>query len=346
MKKIKFLITPFILIILSSCSSFFTTPSAVAQTKLVIPSLILTATPIYTATQPATQTPYLSPTATFSEQQAAKASLTALARTDSAKRTPTKSGFPTRTKYPSRTPRPTRTPFPTLIPTDPPPTYTPAPQDAAIRIFSPATFSRLVSPFKISISVIPGKKGDVYLQLIGEGGETLVDKSWIFPYADGRRTNISEDISYTLQTLSETAKLMVFTKDEYGRLMSLATEDLVLMGIGKADLAEPDNLYDPFALLRPFNEQIIKKNTVVINGMTRCRKDCRLFFEVTDINGNSLGSLELQNILHASLDYQPIYYEIPVTKPVSPWVRVILHQQDVYTGEDIAVSSVLVQLMN
>jgi hypothetical protein len=269
-----------------------------------------------------------------------------LAKTNSAKLSASKTPVPTRTKYPSRTPRPTRTPFPTLIPTDLPPTYTPAPQDAAIRIYSPATFSRLVSPFKLSMSVIPGKKGDVYMQLIGEGGETLGEKSWIFPYADGSRTTITEDISYTLQTLSETAQIKVFTKDEYGRLMSLATEDLVLLGIGKSDLAEPDNLYDPFALLRPYNEQIIKKGTVIINGMTRCRKDCRLFFEVVDTDGNSLGSMELQNILHASLDYQPIYYEIPVTKPVSPWVRVILHQQDVYTGEDIAVSSVLVQLAN
>lgn len=255
-------------------------------------------------------------------------------------RTPTASKSP----RPSKTPRPSATPRPSKTPTRMGPTATAAPQDAPIRIYSPASFSRLISPVTLVMSVIPGSGGNIYLQVTGENLEVLYERKWILPYSAGHRTTINEEFEFSIPVLSEAARIQVYTLDEYGRFNSLATEDVVLLSVGQNDLAEADNLLDPFALLRPYPDQIIKHGNLVINGMTRCRIDCRLYIEVVDMDGNRLSAVEQQNILQASLVYQPIYYEIPVKVTRTTNARVILHQQDLFTREDIAISSVLVQI--
>lgn len=90
---------------------------------------------------------------------------------------------------------------------------------------------------------------------------------------------------------------------------------------------------------------MIKKGNLVVNGTTRCRVDCRLYIEVVDNAGKRLAEYESPTVIQASLDYQPIMVEIPVEVKRTTEVRVILHQQDVYTRQDIAVSSVLVKLL-
>lgn len=317
-------------------------------TYTIDPALLLTLDAIKrspTKATPVTATPtaMLSPTLE-STQQAAIASLTAYAKTQSSTPTDAISKVPSVTRKPSSTPKPTRTKIPSKTPTPPGPTSTPAPQDAPIRIFSPSSFSRLISPIKLVMSVIPGTKGNIYLQLLGEKSQLIYERKWTFPYANGRRTTISDEIEFTIPSVSESAHLKVFTYDEYGRLMSLASEDFILLSIGKDDQAEPENLTDPFALVRPYPEQIIKNNKIIINGMTRCRIDCRLLFEIVDNSGKSLYEMEQQDVIQASLDYQSIYYEIPIKVNSPTWVRLILHQQDIFTMEDIAVSSMVIKL--
>ncbi len=259
--------------------------------------------------------------------------------------TSTKTKVPTVTRKPTSTRKPTRTKIPSKTPTKAGPTATPAPQDAPIRIFSPASLSRVVSPIHLVMSVVPGSKGNVFLQLTGEDGEIIYDRKWTFSYANGRRTTVDEEIEFSLDVLSESAHLKVFTFDEYGRMVNFASEDILLLSVGKNDLAEAEYLTEPFALFRPYPDQLIKNDRIIISGMTRCRIDCRLVFEVVDTSGKQLLLDEQQKIIQASRDYQPIWYELPIKVNSPTWVRLILHQQDVFTAEDIAVSSVLIKLL-
>ncbi len=325
-------------------------PTRTAQPTYTIDPLLLQTleairvSPTPSDTPTSTSTVTLTPTLDGT-QKAAISSLTALKKTQLVTENKTPSGSPTKTPKPTKTPLPTKTKKPSFTPTPPGPTATAAPQDAPIRIFSPASFSRINSPIKLVMNVVPGSKGNVYLQLIGEQSQLLFDKKWSFPNANGKRTVITEEINFAIESVAEAANLKVFTYDEYGRLMNLASEDIILLSIGKEDLAEPENLMSPFALIRPYPDQVIKDGLIIINGMTRCRTDCRLYFEVVDTTGKQLAVFEQQNIIQASLDYQPIYFEIPVDVTLTTPVRLIMHQQDIFSREDIAVSSILLKLI-
>jgi hypothetical protein len=313
---------------------------AAVATYTVDPLLLQSLQALVMSSTP-TATPSLPPSATPTPRKPATA-------TGQVK--PTKAGSATsqpvsRLGSPTKTPTNTRTPKPSQTPTIAGPTQTPAPQDAAIRIYQPSSLSKLVSPFNVVMSVIPGTRGNVYMKIIGERSETIYERKWVFPLSGGHRTNINESIEFTIPALSESARLVVYTYDEYNRMMSLASEDIILLSIGKQDLTEPDNLMDPFALLRPYPDQVVKKGDLIINGMTHCRMDCRLFFEVVDVNGQQLATKEQSGIMQASLDYQPFNDEMVVKVKSPTVVRLILHQQNIFTQEDIAVSSVVVKLM-
>lgn len=180
--------------------------------------------------------------------------------------------------------------------------------------------------------------------LTGEDGRIILEKTWEFPFADGRRTSISEEIAFTLPGLSEAARLTVFTRDEFGRLASLNTEDILLITVGKEDLAEPDNLDDPFTMVRPFPMQNIRNSQVIFNGAIRCRKDCRLKFEVVDSKGNQIAELFPNDIYQAGLNFLPIEYAMPYKVNSPTWVRLVMHQVDLFTGDDMAVSSMIVRI--
>ena len=116
-------------------------------------------------------------------------------------KTATPSKIPTRTKAPTKTRIPTRTPKPTAIPP------TPIPQDNPVRIFMPASYSKITTPFNLLAAVIPGSGGNVHMQLTGENNRMILDKSWIFHYANGRRTTIDEQFDINISGVAEAARL-------------------------------------------------------------------------------------------------------------------------------------------
>ena len=124
-----------------------------------------------------------------------------------ATQTITRTKVPSVTRKPTSTRKPTRTKVPSKTPTKAGPTATPAPQDAAIRIYSPASLSRVISPIHLVMSVSPGSKGSVFMQITGEDGSLIYDRKWTFSYANGKRMTIDEDIEFSLSVLSETAHL-------------------------------------------------------------------------------------------------------------------------------------------
>ncbi len=250
----------------------------------------------------------------------------------------TKTLRPTRTPYPTFTPRNTRTASNT------PQTPTAVIEESLIKVISPASLSRVVSPLPVSISVLPGYQSKVHMDLIGENGKFLIEKTWSFPNASNRRVNIIDNLPFDIQGVSESARMVIYTLDQYGRIINLQAEDIVLMSYGENDLTEPNNLEEAFAITRPTNEMEIYKGKIHIDGAFRCRKDCRLVFEVLDNQSAQLGVLELPEIYQASLEYSELNLDFQLELKKSSWARLLFHQQDVFTGEDIAVSSVVLRI--
>ncbi len=183
------------------------------------------------------------------------------------------------------------------------------------------------------------------MQLIGEDGTVLQEKTWSNTSTVGWRMNINEKISFTPRVVAESARLLLYTYDEDKRLIALASEEFILMQLGKPVLTEPDNLKDPFALFKPYPDQNIKNGLLVVDGAVRCRMDCRLLFELVDRSGKMIARFEDPEVIQASLDYVMVEksYKVDIQSPTS--VRLIMHQQDIYTAEDLAVSSMIIRLL-
>lgn len=261
---------------------------------------------------------------------------TAMPLTPSKTSTATKK--PTRTKIPTNTRAPTRTKTATRIPP------TPDPQDAPIRIYSPASYSKIVSPFQLFAAVIPGADGNVHMRLTGENGSILSEKTWIFPYANGRRTTIDEEVSVDISGLAEAARLTLFTLDKYGRMIALTSEDLLFISVGETELMEAQNLMAPFTIRSPYPETVIRRGIVELRGITRTRTACALFYELIDQKGKIVGSYASPDVLQPSLEFQDGSVDIPYQVKGPTLVRLIMHQVDIRNGMDVAVSSILLKL--
>ncbi len=181
--------------------------------------------------------------------------------------------------------------------------------------------------------------------LIGEDGEILVSKIWDRAYASGGRTSINEMIEFPARVTAESARLVIYTLDEYKRLTALATEDLVLLKVGEEELADSDNLKEPFALYRPYADQNLKDGKILVEGAVRCRVDCRLVVELVNPKGEMIARFEEPSIIQASLKYEWIKYEYQVDVTRSAYVRLIIRAQDIFTADDIAATSMLVRVL-
>ncbi|MBA4421257.1 MAG: hypothetical protein C0391_08925 [Anaerolinea sp.] len=238
----------------------------------------------------------------------------------------------TRTLLPSATKKPTKAP-PTRVP-----------QDAMIRIFQPATDSKVVSPLHLLAAVVPGDRGNVHLRVIGENGRVIVEKDWWFSYANNRRTTIDQKFDIQVEGVAESARVYLYTLDAQGRIESLASEDILLLSIGETNLAEAVNLLEPFQIASPIRETYIHHGVVKVYAIMRARSASLVSLELIDLKGVVVGSVLLPEILYPYLEYQVLDVTIPYQVRSGTWVRLTLRQLDPESKTDLAVSSLVIKV--
>ena len=201
--------------------------STVSATPLPNPSALVSA-PI--ETEPALQT---------SEPPADNSTAT-----DSA----TLTAWPTKQFTPSLGPSPTRTATATFTPTV---TSTPLPPLAALRLIKPGPLSKITSPIKVEAMVIPGDDGYVYFDLLGEDGRIINH------FEDNLRNNLGQHIiivpkiDFQTSAVAESARLVMYTRDSAGRVISLTSVDLFLLSIGSSVVNAPNLQQEPYIVRWP-----------------------------------------------------------------------------------------------
>jgi hypothetical protein len=253
-------------------------------------------------------------------------------------KTQTKTRTPTRTRLPTKTRVPSNTPTNTKIPA------TPVPQDAPVRIFIPASYSKITTPMTLLAAVIPGSGGNVHMQLTGENGRIILQKDWIFPYANGRRITIDEKFDLQISGVAESARLSIYTLDAYGRIIALSSEDILLISIGDTDLVEANNIMDAFTIRSPYPEKNIHHGIVEVRGITRSRMASTVYMELVDQTGVMVGSYIHPQVIQPSLEYQILDCDIQYQVKAPKWVRLIMHQIDIRTGKDVAIASMVLKI--
>lgn len=221
---------------------------------------------------------------------------------------------------------------------------TPVPQDALIRIYQPATGSRLISPLHLLASVSPGDGGNVHLRVIDESGQEIIRKDWLFNSQGGRRVTIDQEFEFKVEGLAESARLILYTQDAQGRIIALATEELLLLSLGETRYAESLALLEPFQIAKPVFEQYIHHGKVPIFGIMRSRVECLVKIELIDPAGNMLGSLTLPERLMPAAAYQPFGVTLEYQVKSGTWARLTFRQVDPESGTDLAVYSIPIKV--
>jgi hypothetical protein len=156
---------------------------------------------------------------------------------------------------------PTNSPTGILAPaftfTPPPPpataTFTPQPNVpyAQIQFLEPGPMSKIVSPVKLQMMIIPGESGIIQIDLFGEDGRLLA-RTIERINRDLGRSYAGLEIPFEIRAAAETALIQVGTKDQYGHMQALNSFPVVLLSSGTNEITPAGNLiYERCVLFNP-----------------------------------------------------------------------------------------------
>jgi len=267
---------------------------------------LMTATPTDTRTASATPTATASATASATRTSTSTPSQTAsptdtltLTQTSTAEPptdTITPGPSPTSTQTATRTPTITSTPTDTLTPTAteiPTETLIPTPHLAFLRLSQPGWMSKVVSPLHISSIISPGEDGYIHIILRGEDGRVISQLDQHFYTRLGTRFLFDQKIDFSIPGPAEYARLEIRTQDRWGRNISMSTVDLLLLGMGRAEVYDPVSELEPYIIYYPFEGKTITGGSVLVQGQIQPVNNSPVIFELVDGGGNIVGTTRI-----------------------------------------------------
>jgi hypothetical protein len=232
---------------------------------------------------------------------------------------------PTATRTPTRTPTATNTRRPTLTRTM---TQTSTPHMAVVRISRPGLLSKVSSPFRVEAVAQTGEGGRAWLHLIGEDGRIITEQSLSYGRQENQRFIISQEVSFDITAAAEAGRLMISSRDSFGRTIGLSSVDLILMKTGRDELNPPAITWEPYIVRQPRTDTVVSGGVVAVSGIIRPVNDTPVIFELIDTAGRVVGAAETE-ISPPSGDYShtPFRIGIPYQVSTSTPVRLVLRQQ-------------------
>jgi hypothetical protein len=238
----------------------------------------------------------------------------------------------TRTRPPTKTPTASRVPTQTQIPTitsTPTPNYTVSPLSlgeipfATVQIVHPSSLSKVISPIELYTFVAPGGDERIRVELTGEDGRLLYRQVFLFTDTPaGARIHLNAKVAFEIIGVSETARLTVSVNDEYERLRSLASVDLVLLADGQADLNTTGDLLEEIFIQQPTIKSLVQGENVLVSGLARTGDDQPLLVELVTTDGRIIGT-RLAGIAPLQEDgsHRLFAAEVPFSVSSPTWVR-------------------------
>jgi hypothetical protein len=135
---------------------------------------------------------------------------------------------------------------------------------AEIGILSPGPDSRLISPIQLQAQLEPGAGGKVRIELFGSDGRLLARK--ILVYDAAAHAELDASVDFEISRASETARLVMSTEDEYGRLQALNSVELVLLSAGEQVLNLPAASSQEISISSPTDNEQIAGGTLTVTG--------------------------------------------------------------------------------
>ncbi|MFO8035772.1 MAG: hypothetical protein R6U57_03990 [Anaerolineales bacterium] len=199
-----------------------------------------------------------------------------------------------------------------------------------IQILNPGSLSKIISPIRLHAYLHPGTDGKVRVILYGEDGRVLVQRIIRYDAPPKTKVYLKLDLRFEIPGVAETGRLAITTRDEYGRVIALASTDVILLTKGDTDINPPTDLYEKIVIEEPLPDILIQGGKIIVKGYTRCVESDRLYVELVNYQGDVVGS-EFVGISEKELGLGYHFYagEVPYEVGSSgTWVRVQISALD------------------
>ncbi len=214
---------------------------------------------------------------------------------------------------------------------------------AHIQILHPGELSKVVSPIPFHAYLVPGADNHAQVALFGEDGRVIYRQ--IFVFADsGVPTHLRTDIDFEINAVAETVRLVVQTQDDRGRVLALASEDLILLSLGSADINPAGDLLESLFIASPSTRALIQGGVATITGWARVQPDQLLLVELIAADGRVLGS-RLAGVASTMDGAHGLFsVEVPYQINAPTWARVTVTERGTRIPGPVTVTSVHVLL--
>lgn len=329
--------------VLSACSVNWR--QAVAPLPTLVPTLDLpefpTATPFPSAT-PTLEPSFTLPASSEPSAPATRAVTATRTLTPWGEDTATVGPSPTITLTPTITRTPTRTRKPTFTPTI---TYTPTPPRPALYFLRPGLFSKVVSPIQTELYAVTGADGKITLELVGEDGRVISRQVISRGEDEGMRVWMAPEMPFEIEAAAEMARLQISSTDSFGRVIGLASVDLILLSVGRNEMNPPAIDQEPYLIRRPRAGDTVSGGVLEIEALARPVNESPLIIELVNESGTVLVTKKLAvEKPSGPLSHTPFTVEIPYRVSTSIPVRMVIRQEGSRIPGTVALLSRLIVL--
>lgn len=214
---------------------------------------------------------------------------------------------------------------------------------ADIQIIRPGELSKVVAPVSFHAYLVPGADNRAQVALLGEDGRVIYRQIFVFNDS-GVKAHLRADIDFEISGLAETARLVVQTQDARGRILSLVSQDIILLSMGAADINPSGDLLEPLLIESPNNRALIQGGVVTISGWARVQPDQLLLVELIAADGRVLVS-RLAGVASAGDGSHGLFsIELPYQITAPTWARINVTERGIRLPGPLSVSGVAILL--
>ena len=201
----------------------------------------------------------------------------------------------------------------------PPPTGIP---QSPNQIISPGSGSKVISPFILRAAIKPGQNSVVRIELLGEDGRLLMREIRGYQSPQTEWISLGSEISFGINEIAESGRLVISIEDEQGRLQSVSSVDLILGSDGDQDLNLPPDLLEDIVLESPPENRLIQDGNMRVSGLARVRSSRPLRIEIITSDGKIVGTRQVSVTLSENNSYGTFAIDVPYAISNTQRVRV------------------------
>lgn len=206
------------------------------------------------------------------------------------------------------------------------PAPSPSTTSAAIQILSPGPASKVISPIRLNAYLAPGDKGNVRIELLGEDGRLLVRQ--LQSYNPLSRIQVVTELDFEISAAGELGRLRITTEDNQGRLVAVASVDLLLLSIGQSDITPSADSLDRIIIQEPGPKTLVQGGNLRVSGFIRPSGEASTWVELITAENRVVGYRQISVSEPQETGHTPFSVDVPYTVSATTWVRLAVSQRD------------------